>query len=1702
MTEPAPAGGPPRRRWPRRLLFATLGIVLLIPAALLLLRLEPVATWAGRRLAGLAPLAPGARLSIGRVGGNWISGLTLDDVVLARNGEQLVAIRSARVHYDLRRLLGADRRLRLLEIDGLRVHARREADGWDLGKAFLTSADTSAPGGSFGIGRLVLRDGSIVAELTPDSVARAERVELRAADLVVAEVTTIAFDTLGARISPPTTPRTWLTLAASGAALADVVRLDTLRLAGPRSRLSGRAVVPRTFEDERIIDRLDIDLRGEPLALADVAGIVPAVSPAGELELRLRARAEGRRATGRLDAAVGAGRVALTGATLLGPGAPAEYRLNGEVRELDPSLLAAGAPAGKINANVAADIRGPALDSADGRIEVRLDDAEIAATRVGDLRLIAELRRGRADLDLRGSVEDGTFAARGWARPFDSTPSYRLAGSASSLPGTDNLAGLLAGREGDPRLEIGFRVTGRGATAAAADLSGRASLTALRSGGGRTPLGSVTLEVAERRLHLRPDLRVAGGRIAADVSARLDDPMTYDLRRGTIERVDLGRLLQDTVAAPLSGRFALRGAGTEPATATVRADLALDTLRYGDRLLESVTARVSLERGRAALTLRGRVQGGALLAEGEVRPFDSVPSYSLRRAAVERIDLGTLLGRPDLAGSFSATLTGAGRWGARIDQRGFRGRMHIAPSTLGGIALRTGQATMTLASGRLRYDGAVETSAGALALAGDARPLDAAPSYTVRSGRLDSLDLGALLDRAGLSTRIDARFEARAQGMLPDSGHARLAMDLLPSRINQAEVRSARLDLTLADGALQGDLRADAEDGDLVARLQGEIAGLERRLRAEGALRIDRLARWTGDTTRDGSLTGRFTLDGAADSVGLLGLAGTITANGRIDSLRLDTLQIALSPAPRALRFDTLVVRSNAAAFDGGGRLALRDEATSDTLRILGHLLDPMPLVTLAGADSMSLDSARVRLTVAGPGGRRRIAVDGAVHRVLYAGSQVERLLLRGAADIDSSGLAGAAGEARVEGGATGSIVVREAQLAARYDSVVSLQAHALLRDSIAIDVALAGTAEGDTIRGTLQRLDLVEGGRSWSLERPAAFTVQPPKLALDRFALRAGSSRLDIDGVLDRRGESDLALELRDFDLDPLQKTGFAPFGGTLNGRARLTGPAAAPSLDGRMLAVIRDERAEESGRMGARVQWTADGLRLEAAATPTAGGRLTVSGTLPLRLTLAPADTSAAVGITRAEGDTLGLVVQADSFDLAFFQPLMPEGTAEDLRGALVADGRISGTMERPRADGTIALRGFAATLPALGVSYRQGELLGRLAGDRLALERLHLESDNDGTLDVEGGVLLAPLTDPRLDLDARLDEFRVSHTNTLRTIASGRLELGGSAAVPVMTGTLTLGRTDIFSGTGTAAAANVEEVQLTAADLQQLAREFGPSVLARANEAPGLVDRFRLDLDVRLPRQVWFRQRGNMKSDIEIFGRVRVRQEPGEEMGFFGKVEPVPGRGVLELYGREFRLQEGEITLAGPAETVTLDVTAQYQVLTQADPGDEGILIDVQASGRADSLELEFSSEPAMSEDDIVSYIVTGRPASENPLASEETGEGPGAAEAGAEVALGRLSESVAGAAGAGLGLDVFQIRQDGLRGLTLTAGRYVGSRLFLSLQQPIQLRSEARGQSSASMGPGFELEYGLRRWLRANLRGGNVPPRFFVRGRHAF
>jgi translocation and assembly module TamB len=1712
MTPPppdTPQTTPRRRRWLRR---AGMGIVVLVgsvAALVALLQLPPVATVVVRKLLTLAPLNPGNRLEVGGVSGNLLGGLTLEDVRLRQDGRELAYLRRLTVRYHLPRLRPPVSRIDELAVDGGRIAARRRGERWDLLDVLRKSADTTG-GGGLAIGRLSVRDVSVSAELAPDSVAHARVQDFRARDLAVGDTTLVQIDALELGIQPPRSSR-WLGLATRGGVTASEIRLDPLRLHSESSDLTGRLVVPRSFSDARLVDRLDVRLAARPLDFADLAGLAPSMPASGLLRFEARAEGEGDLVTAHLAASLDRGRLTLDGGTRLSRGKPTSYKVHGVISRFDPSRLVTSAPAGEVNGRVDADIGGP-LRNASGTARVQLDGSKLGAVVVHRLDLGAELDRGTADLTLRGALDTGSIRVTGRARPFDSIPTYRLSGNALRLPGTSAVARAFSGQDGDPALAVAFRLSGEGSSADSATARGRVDLAAVRDTGKRVPVGHATLRLASGRLELRPELLAGGGTITAVGLVTLGDTLGYEVREGRIDRVDLGKLSGDTTAAPLTGRFTLAGRGTAPAEARMTAGLHFDELRYGERRVERVDVTARLDRGRLHVEGDGALQGGRLVLEALGRPFDSTASYVLRRAALEGVDLGTLLGQPGFAGPVTLSMTGEAR--LRGESRSVLARVTVDPSRLGRVKVSRGGANVRLAGERLSYDAALETTSGALSLAGDGSIATGASAYRVRDGRLTAIDLGTLLGRSDLKTDLNTTFTADVAGSSPDSLRATLALVLQPSRVNQAELTGGALDARMNGLNVAAKVRAEGPDAALDATLDATPvatrsassgatasrapAADRTALKTGGTLRVEHLARWTGRRDADGRVESRFALDLVTDSVGLRSVGGSVDAIGGVGGVRVPALRVTMRPFDGQLQLDTVLVRSNVAVMDGGGRLQLRPGGDPGKLTLRATLGDFAPVAALMGTDTMGFDSARVNVAVTGPAWQWRLDGGADAHGLAFGGNLANRVTLSAAATLDSTRLRAASGNLQVRDAAFGQLSVRELTAAGGYDSTVALDLSLNIADSVKVVTRVRGTvsAARDTVRAELQRLTLAEGGRDWALERPARL-VFGPRVEIDKLALRSGARSITMNGVLDRHGTSDLTLGIAALDLEALRASGLVPVGGRVDGTLHLTGPADAPRLQGKMGLAVVAKGGREIGNLGADVDWTRAGLRIAAAAKPTSGGPLTVEGTLPYRLTLTPKDTSAAFGSEPTEADTVSLAVRADSFDLAMFQPLLPPEAATGLHGLLKADARIGGTIRAAKATGGLDLTGAAVELPTIDVAYERGEMAGRLEGDALRIDRLRLFTGKKQELSASGIIRLRPLSEPALDLKATLEHFRLVNSDQLKTAASGQIQLGGTLLKPALSGTLRLDRTQFFVGTE-AAHAKVEQVDLTPDELRSLARDFGPSVLTRGKETPGLMDRVKLDLAIQMPRRVWIRRSSTPKTDIELMGRLRVTQDPGKEMQFFGRVEPVPNRGTIELNGRQFRLTDGDINLAGPVDSTKLDVNASYQVPTQGGAEDEGVLISVHARGRLDSLGLEFSSDPSMSQDDILSYIVTGRPTSDNPL-FEGQGTG-GGGNAGKEMAVGALASAISNTAGQGLGFDVFQIRQEPTRGLTLTAGRYLSSRLFLDLQLP--LGSQSQQTTGTNLGPGFELEYTLRRWLRANLRGGSLSPGLLFRARRAY
>ncbi len=390
------------RRWTRLLAIIGTSVLTLVVTLLALLQLPPVATWAVRRLITVLPFNPGYQLKVGRVSGDWLHRLALEDVRLIWKSRELARLNRLELGYDLRELRGSVTRLRELTVNGARAEAHREGKTWDLTSALKSSADTTKHGGGIRIENLKLRDVQLMAELSPDSVVRVRGLNLAGRDLVVGDTVLLALDQLNFGLSPPGSSR-WFALATRGAITAAEFRFDPLRIQTEETRIAGRVVLPRNLEDPRLAELLDVRLQATPLALADLAAVVPSVASEGDLHLDASARgaADGL-VTAHLGARLDEATFTLDGVAPLTKG-KADYRLRGSMRRLDPARLYKTAPSGSLNGTVAADLRGATLKRSGGRVELRLAPSRLAGNSVHRLGLRADIRNGSAAVSWRGT---------------------------------------------------------------------------------------------------------------------------------------------------------------------------------------------------------------------------------------------------------------------------------------------------------------------------------------------------------------------------------------------------------------------------------------------------------------------------------------------------------------------------------------------------------------------------------------------------------------------------------------------------------------------------------------------------------------------------------------------------------------------------------------------------------------------------------------------------------------------------------------------------------------------------------------------------------------------------------------------------------------------------------------------------------------------------------------------------------------------------------------------------------------------------------------------------------------------------------------------------------------------------------------------------------------------------------------------------
>lgn len=748
----------------------------------------------------------------------------------------------------------------------------------------------------------------------------------------------------------------------------------------------------------------------------------------------------------------------------------------------------------------------------------------------------------------------------------------------------------------------------------------------------------------------------------------------------------------------------------------------------------------------------------------------------------------------------------------------------------------------------------------------------------------------------------------------------------------------------------------------------------------------------------------------------------------------------------------------------------LRLTAYGDTLAALGPMIG-LSDTLLAGSGvfegTLSGNTHQLRLEGAGRLGVGHISIYAA-NRATYSGSMDWARGERPSLDFDVR-----AEEARVSGRRIG-----------RVDLVASIDPELRGRLDLTVTTPFdqryevtAAYAFGDTTDVYLERALLADGGQNWRLAGPGLLRMMPTGSRLQSIALvEDGGGRVQAAGYIPWRAPwapdsirparaVDLLGDARDAPLDALVRL-VAPetrLSGRATGFLRIEGTADSPTMsaEGRIVDVAYQDVLLDSLKIHLDHRdhasfWRVDAIR---------DGRDMLRGhlSLPVQVAFVP------FRVKRLALPMNGRVV-ADRMPAA-----LPAGLVsglEQVRGVVNGDLRLGGTPFDPELGGGFTILDGAFTLAASNVRYTGVSGTLTVTGTQdLGIDVAG--ATGTGGLRVTGSIRLDVPEDPLFALRLEGSNMLVARRRDVEAVASGYADLTGRFRSPRVEGQLaivegTLHLDELIRQAQVVTLSNpllVDVIDTTQIAVQQLIRRNRSAFL----------ENLSLRVAMRVPGNFWVR---SDELNVETAGDVVLAWDPStHNLQMFGTVVAVRGFynvALANLPVRRFQVREGAINFVGvPGINPNLDITAAYRARTQNADLLE-ILAIVDGTMRNPRVRLTSNSDPPISESDLASYLIFGRP-----TYALSTGE---ARVLGATGVLGAVSAGFIGAAvpvafgfaaseieavGSELGLfDYFsvsndetarQLQQTGLvgafSGTRFEFGRYLTDEWFLAITPQI-------------------------------------------------
>ncbi len=1623
-------------------------LMALVPVLTLMLVLQT--PWGLRTALNVALNSAG--VSVAGAHGNWLRHVELIGVTVAQDGLDL-RVDTLEATYDVLALAQGRIHIRQLVLTGASMV---------LGRAERTQPDGGPPP-PLQVQSFTMRRSRLVLPLQSDTTLLIV-VDSTRGSLAMRPDFNVAVASIHLRVHFGQQP-----LDVTGAvSLADgMLVLDSVRLFSDASDVvvAGRVRLPAP----ETTASADLSLVATPLMLREVELITGLSGADVPLFLDMVLSDEEGRFHLLGDARVGeagaAGRLAVDAIMSVQEGVAVR---SASVSGLDLSLIDTTL-VGKISAHLHGQLHADSVQGMTGQLTLELLEGDAQGLMLHSGQAQLTLHEQTAALEFLLNLDGLQLAGAGTARELGREPAYVLNGTIGALD-LHRLLGLPVASD----LAGTWEVSGKGARTAAARVHVGGAI-------GSLALSGAVLEVDLDGGALKAQARVDAdsGYLAVDGTAAWGlSPM--DLRAtARLRALDAGAML----ALDMPSRW------TADVHTHLRGNWPPDSGKVAITLRDSYHDNLNIIGAVAQASVRGTdltAQSDMDLAIGKVswaaraRLLGTGPALDQVRITFDSLDAG-----PWVEG-WRTALSGTARvHGRRPD--GFDVALVLRPSMVNTLPVDSGRISVMLESNRLAGSVAVFSPSGAIDLAFEGAPGDSV--FALTRGDFKALDLGVWLGLDELQTRLTGMVDtAGVTGMRPStlSMHGTVRLD--SSTVNGQMLDATTVSVKADSGAYHMEAATTWAGGSLVldsvvGRWFDDIPTYGARVAAD-KLSLDALfgipATFSGRVALSGDGVAPEGADHRAE-----GRMHVIATHSRYQDLQFHDVEIDLALTDGVVRVDTLRIHSNGVRLAGSGAIpiwgrevsgrhfvahgAVLDAAALATLFFEAPLATvPAPGDTIWFATTSRGDTTKIagHFQVAGvrAGPLRVLEAKGGVQVSVAASGDGPRI-----AAIDS--IWGDLQRASIP-----SLMARSAHMRADLaGDTLNFQASVVIDDTRHAE--LEGMADLTAQRIGLRTMGMTLGEERWHLDQAATISYGD-EVRVRNLLLVADAQEVALDGVINPTGRQSMVLTL--FNVQPAAVAdlfGFPGLGGVIEGDLFFTGEATSPALDGN-ISMSLEAFGRPVGELNATVGYADGSLELDAMLAHVDRSSLAMRGYVPADLRLQK------TGALPEGADAVALQVNAQGFNVGWVEPFLDPELVGDVEGRLTGSVTVDGTLLRPHALGSIVLEDGRLELPELGITGEGMQAQVMLSGDSVHLSHLAATSGG-GTLTGQGTIALEDLTLGEYDLSGEADQFRVIDNEGYLAHVSGDLRLRGTTEQPKFTGSIRLINADIRP---TEAASDVyDPVVFTPEDVRMLERYFNIRVDEADTTTFVFYDALTMALSVVVGEDVWIRSRAAPEMNVPFQGVLNITKVPGEDAEVVGSVQVVPAQSYVRQFGRRFDIDTGRMTFTGSALNPLIELRASYEASGHSGQ-ERPVIIFLDVSGSIldeGALTLRLSSDPAiLDESDIISYLATGRPAAE----AFQRGEGS-TLQLGRDIAVSQLTNLIAGAAGAELGLDIVEIKQEGSRGVTLTAGKRVSRYMFASISWPIAIGPGGAVQpgSGSTGNKEIAIEYSLFQWLLARLRG---------------